>query len=168
MLKAEQEFFLVLVRLRLGLLEEDIASRAGISSSHFSMIYVAWLDFLYSKFGTYPIWQTTACVQQKMPECFKEIYPSVRVTIDCTEIFIEKPNSIKYQSQTYSNYKHHNTAKGLIGISPSAAVSFVSDLYSGRTSDTQLTKSCVILKLLEGNDSLMADRGFDITEDLPV
>eukprot|EP00112_Aurelia_sp_Birch-Aquarium-sp1_P004783 Seg1542.7 transcript_id=Seg1542.7/GoldUCD/mRNA.D3Y31 product="hypothetical protein" protein_id=Seg1542.7/GoldUCD/D3Y31 len=33
---AEQEFFLVLVRLRLGLLEEDIAFRTGISTSHFS------------------------------------------------------------------------------------------------------------------------------------
>ena len=166
-LKAEQEFFLVLVRLRLGLLEEDIASRAGISSSHFSRIWVTWLDFLHSKFRTYPIWPTKACVQQTMPKWFKEIYPSVRVIIDCTEIFIEKPNSVKYQSQTYSNYKHHNTAKGLIGISPSGAVSFVSDLYSGRTSDKQLTKSCGILKLLEQNDSLMADRGFDIAEDLP-
>ena len=164
---AEQEFFLVLVRLRLGLLEEDIASRAGISSSHFSRIWVTWLDFLHSKFRTYPIWPTKACAQQTMPKCFKEIYPSVRVIIDCTEIFIEKPNSVKYQSQTYSNYKHHNTAKGLIGISPSGAVSFVSDLYSGRTSDKQLTKSCGILKLLEENDSLMADRGFDIAEDLP-
>ena len=35
---AEQELFLVLVRLRLGLLEQDIAFRAGISTSHFSRI----------------------------------------------------------------------------------------------------------------------------------
>ena len=80
-LDAEQEFFLVLVRLRLGLLEKDIASRAGISSSHFSRIWVTWLDFLHSKFRTYPIWPTKACVQQTMPKWFKEIYPSVRVII---------------------------------------------------------------------------------------
>ena len=139
-LKAEQEFFLVLVRLRLGLLEEDIASRAGISTSHFSRIWVTWLDFLHSKFRTYPIWPTKAGIQQTMPKCFKEIYQSVRVIVDCIEIFIEKPNSVKCQSQTYSNYKHHNTAKGLIGIFPSGAVSSVSDLYSGRTSDKQLRK----------------------------
>ncbi len=167
MLKAEQEFFLILVRLRLGLLEEDIANRAGISTSQFSRIWVTWLDFLHSKFRTYPIWPSKACVQQTMPKCFKDIYPSVRVIIDCTEIFIEKPSSVHYQSQTYSNYKHHNTAKGLIGISPSGAVSFVSDLYSGRTSDRQLTKSCGILPLLEENDSVMADRGFEIANDLP-
>jgi AraC-like DNA-binding protein len=34
----EQEFFLVLARLRLGLLEEDIATRAELSQSHMSRI----------------------------------------------------------------------------------------------------------------------------------
>ena len=43
----------------------------------------------------------------------------------------------------------------------------MSDLYSSRTSDKQLTKSCGILELLEENDSVMADRGFDIAEYLP-
>ena len=37
-LSAKQEFFLLLVRLRCGLLEKDIAFRAGISASHFSRI----------------------------------------------------------------------------------------------------------------------------------
>ena len=55
-LTAEQEFFYVLVKLRLGLLEEDIAFRVGISCSHFSRICITWLDFLHSKFRTYPIW----------------------------------------------------------------------------------------------------------------
>ena len=50
---------------------------------------------------------------------------SLRVIIDSTGIFIEKPNSVKYKSKTYSNYKHHNTAKGLIGISPSDAFSLL-------------------------------------------
>ncbi len=34
-LSAEQEMFLVLVRLRCGLLDEDVAYTAGISVSHF-------------------------------------------------------------------------------------------------------------------------------------
>ena len=44
-LTPEQEFFLVLVRLRLGLLEEDLAYRAGVSTSSFSRIWITWLDF---------------------------------------------------------------------------------------------------------------------------
>jgi hypothetical protein len=36
----EQKFFLVLARLRLGLLEEDIATRAEWSQSHMSRIFI--------------------------------------------------------------------------------------------------------------------------------
>lgn len=77
------------------------------------------------------------------------------------------PSILRSQSKTYSNYKHHNTAKGLVGISPSGMFTFVSDLYSERTSDKEATKDCGILPLLEENDSVMADKGFDIENILP-
>jgi hypothetical protein len=109
----EQEFFLVLVRLRLGLLEEDLAVRAGISQTIMSRIIITWLNFLHSRFRSIPIWPSRSSVDRNMPTAFKEMYPSTRVIIDCTEIFLETPSSFRSQSATYSNYKHHNTAKGL-------------------------------------------------------
>ena len=166
-LSIEQEFFLVLVRLRLGLLEEDIAYRAGVSTSHFSRIWITWLDFLHCKFRTYPIWPSKSTILKTMPACFKESYPTTRVIIDCTEIYIERPSSLRSQSATYSNYKHYNTVKGLLGIAPSGAVSFVSDLYTGRTSDKKATSDCKLYSLLEAGDSIMADKGFGIEDDLP-
>ena len=69
---------------------------------------------------------------------------------------------------TYSNYKHYNTAKGLVGITPAGSISFVSDLYAGRTSDKQATVDCKILQLLKAGDSVMADKGVDIDHDLPA
>ena len=102
-----------------------------------------------------------------MPKCFKDAYPTTRVILDCTEIFIEMPTSYRSQSATFSNYKHHNTAKGLVGIAPSGAVTFVSDLYAGRFSDKKVALDSGIYDLLEAGDSIMADRGFDIEEDLP-
>ena len=44
----------------------------------------------------------------------------------------------------------------------------MSDLYPGSISDKQLTRQCSILDLLECGDSVMADRGFDIEEDLAL
>ena len=43
----------------------------------------------------------------------------------------------------------------------------MSSLYVGRISDKKITKDCGILDLLEPGDQIMADRGFDIADDLP-
>ena len=43
---------------------------------------------------------------------------------------------------------------------------FVSKLYLGSISDKELTRQSGLLYLLERDDSLMANRGFDILEDL--
>ncbi|CAB4044286.1 Hypothetical predicted protein [Paramuricea clavata] len=101
-----------------------------------------------------------------MPASFKENFPQTRVVIDCTEMFIEMPSAPVTQGVTFSSYKHHNTAKGL-GISPAGTLTFVSELYAGRTSDKELTNDCGILKLLEEGDQIMADKGFLIEDCLP-
>ena len=88
--------------------------------------------------------------------------------IDATEFFLERPALPELQQLTYSSYKNHNTYKGLIGISPSGAVRFIFDLYRDSISDKELTRCSGILDLLEEGDSVMADRGFDIKEDLDL
>ena len=103
-----------------------------------------------------------------MPNSFKEKYPCTRVIIDATEIFVEHPSLPELHQLTFSNYKNHNTYKGLIGISPSGSVIFISNLYPGSISDKELTKHCDIIDLLQRGDSVMADRGFKIQEDLAL
>ena len=105
-------------------------------------------------------------VRKFMPQQFKH-YPTTRVIIDGTEIFIQVPSSLVSQSQTWSQYKHHNTWKALVGISPTGCIIFVSKLWSGRVSDKQQTKECGILDLLEPGDNIMADHGYDIADILP-
>ena len=167
-LSPEQELFMVLVRLRCSLLLEDVAHRFNLSLSHVSRIWVTWVNFLHQQLRILPIWPSRAFVDENMPQCFKSTYPSTRVIIDCTEIFLEMPSSCRSQSATFSTYKHNNTAKGLLGISPVGFPSFVSNLYAGRVSDKKITKDCGILKLFEPGDQVMADRGFDLEDDLPA
>ena len=165
-LPPEQELFMILVRLRCGLLGLDIASRFGISQVQYSRIETTWLGFLYHRLRALPIWASREHVQQTMPQAFKDGYPNTRVVFDCTEIYIEMPTSFRSQSATYSSYKNHNTAKGLIGISPARYPTFISELYAGRSSDKQVTRDCRILNMLEPGDDVMADRGFDIEGDM--
>ena len=72
-----------------------------------------------------------------------------------------QPSLPELQQRTLSSYKNHNTFKALIGT-----VIFVSKLYPGSISDKELTRQSGILDLLEQGDTIMADRGFDIMEDL--
>lgn len=167
-LSPEDEFFITLVRLRVGLPILDLAIRINMSESNVSRILITWFDFLHIKLRSLPIWATKETVQKTMPKCFKELYPKTRVIIDCTEIFTQMPTSYRSQSATFSNYKHHNTAKALVGIAPSGSVTFVSNVYAGRSSDKQITRHCGIVDLLEPGDDLMADRGFEIEDLLPT
>ena len=157
--------FLTLLRLRLGLLEQDLAYRFNISQYTVSKITCTWINFLYLKLKEIPLWPPRELVRANMPKQFKEQYPTTRVIIDATEIYTEQPHLPELHQMTFSNYKNDNTFKALIGISPDGAITFVSSLFPGSISDKALTTQSGILDLLQSGDSVMADRGFDI-EDL--
>ena len=53
---------------------------------------------------------------------FKKKWRDAVEIIDCSEVFIERPKNLTARTQTWSNYKHNNTAKYLIDITPSGAV----------------------------------------------
>ena len=95
-----------------------------------------------------------------MPRSFKMSFPTTTSIIDCTEFFIEKPRSPTAQSQTYSSYKHKNTYKALVNITPSKAFNFVSELWGGNTSDRYIIKECGFLDNIRAGHEVMADRGF--------
>ena len=84
--------------------------------------------------------------------------------LGCTEIFVQTPTSLLLQSQLYSSCKSNTTLKGLIGITPHGAISFISSLYTGSISDKEITRCSRILNLLEHGDSVMADKGFNIDD----
>ena len=94
-------------------------------------------------------------VKNNMPDSFKSAYPSTRVVIDCSELFVQKPRSIDAQRMTYSSYKSHNTFKFLLGIAPSGQVTYLSKLFSGSIiSDRDIIVKSGFLNLLSKDDNV--------------
>ena len=63
------------------------------------------------------LWPEQEDLQKTMPKCFQLLFgKKVAIIIDCFEIFLEQPSNLRARAATWSNYKHRNTAKVLLGI----------------------------------------------------
>ena len=156
-LSVENEFFMVLCRLKVGLLEEDLAARFGVSQSLVSVIVNTWIKFMFFRFKELDIFPSREIVQLHKPECFSKKYKSTTIIIDATEIYIEKPNNPEAQQLTFSSYKNTNTLKALVGIVPKGSLCFISELYSGCISEKEITQRSGLVDKLQHGDDIMAD-----------
>lgn len=164
-----EEYFLTLCRLRQGFHEDHLAHLFNVSTSTVSRIFITWINFMYLKLGHINIWPSRQVIDSTMPEAFKNKYKSTRVIIDCTEVKCQMPSSLQLNGELFSSYQHHTTLKGLVGISPGGAITFVSQLYTGSISDREIVIRSGFLKCpLQDNDSVMADKGFTIDDLLPL
>ncbi|XP_076853828.1 uncharacterized protein LOC143509219 [Brachyhypopomus gauderio] len=162
------EFFMYSLRTAVGLKEKVLADMFEVSLSSVSRVIITWANYLYAVLGSVPIWMTREQVRRHLPSKFQKYCPNVRVILDCTELRCESPNAITLHCETFSTYKSHTTFKGLIGVSPSGVVTFVSRLFTGAISDKEITRLSGIIDLLEEGDEVMADKGFLIENLLSV
>ena len=134
-----EEFVLTLVRIRLGLGVETMGFIFGVSPSLVSQVFSTWTNLLYRILKPCIVWPSRETVKAHLPKNFRRKYPKTRIVIDGTEFFIQVPRNTRAQAKTYSTYKHHNTVKALLGVNPNGAFTFVSNLWSGNTSDRHIT-----------------------------
>ena len=102
--KADLEHFCHLkrlVRLRLWLLKQDLADCFEISCAIVSSTFTTWINFLYFKCKQIPLWPPQEVIQRNTPNVFKNKYPSTKMILDATEIYVEKQQQLTYY--TYKN-----------------------------------------------------------------
>lgn len=70
------------------------------------------------------------------------------------------------------SYKHHNTLKFLIGITPQGVISYtcISHARGGHTNNKYmyLTEHCGLLRNLLPGDVVLVDCGFDVSESVGI
>ena len=119
-LSLQQEFLLVLMKLRLGLMVKDLAFRFQVSPGKVSQIFITWIKFLSKELSVLIIWPSARQIKSTLPNCYKKLYPKVRIIIDCTEVFTETPSSLGVQACLWSDYKYHCTVTFLVCITPNS------------------------------------------------
>ena len=154
-----------LMRLRLNMPIGTLSHMFQVSSATSSRAYTAAIEALYVYLKSLIHWPDKENCRDTMPRCFRTNFGlSITVVIDCFEIFTERPSDLKARALTWSSYKHHHTAKYLIGITPQGVICFISKGWGGRVSDKYLTENCGFLDKLEPGDCVLADRGFNIAD----
>ena len=101
------------------------------------------------------VWLPRETIRACLPSSFKD-YPKTTCIIDCAETFIQIQTPAS-RTETYSNYKGHNTAKYLVGITQKRQIIFISPAYGGRCSDKFMTNESGFLDYLRQRDEIMAD-----------
>ena len=92
-------------------------------------------------------------------------YPTTFAIIDGSKVFIETPSDLQMQSSTWSNYKHHNTAKFFDTMHTEwSSLLHLTTVCS--ISDVELTRVSGFIQKLEGRGriSRMADQGLIIKD----
>ncbi|WAR07400.1 hypothetical protein MAR_017358 [Mya arenaria] len=152
----EEELFIVLVKLKTGNFNEDLAMTFDISPTHVSSIFTTHINLLANELNILFEIQVS---DEEQAKCFQDL-SSLKVVL---ELMAQRAANLDVRKNTFSKYKHYDSAKFLVGLSPNLTVNFVSRAWGGRASDKKITlNSEGFMDNLKTGDAVMADRGFNV------
>ena len=142
---------------------------SSVNLLHVGRIFARWIEAMDIRLSFLIAWLERADLHKTMPFCYRMNY-GLKITsiIDCFELFIEKPSNLLAKACTWSQYKHYNTAKYLISITPQGTVSFISNGWGGRVSDKHIVENSGYLRHILPGDVILADRGFDVADTIAL
>lgn len=167
---AWEKLFICLVRLKRGFTIKTLAALLSspdrkIEETQVRKIFTTYIQLMYKIFRDMQtvMFPERTYLRRFIPKVFKTM-KNIRCIVDCTEFRVECSRNFARQGNTFSSYKHTNTFKCLIAVTPNGGACFVSDLFEGDIDDVKIFKECGILRHLQPNDLVMVDRGFTVQD----
>ena len=155
--------FLLWMKLRLNAPMRDLANRFNVSTSTCSRIFSSWTKASAAILKSFVYVPDQGAINATKPSRFSSIR-NLNMIIDCSELFIQRPKNHILQRLPWSSYKHHNTLKVLIGVSPNSMITFISQAFCGSISDKEICLQSRFFDSLEPYCKIMADKGFLISQ----
>ena len=149
--------------------DDNVKYLTGLSSfvvmSTVSRMFSNVIAVIYIRTKPFMYWPERQELRKTMPMQFWKYFgKQVAVIIDCFEFCIERTSNLMARPQTWFSYKHHNTVKFLMGITPQGAISLISKGWGSRMTDKHITEHCGVLNYILPGDVVLADRGFAIQD----
>jgi len=139
-------FFFTLYVIRTGPSSMELAAaHFGYDASNASRWHTSYVRFqkisLTRKFPQ----PTKELIIKSTPNKFHALFGRNRLVgvLDCTECRMQIASNKMAQRATWSAYKHFNSVKFLVIISPCGACIYVSPGFPGRISDNQICDKCI-------------------------
>lgn len=126
-LSLADEFLLVWMKLARATTNQDLAYRFNIACCKVSNIFHQWIVVMAANLKSFICWPEKDAIISNMPKLH---YSKAVCIIDCSEIFIQRPSSLKLGPRHI------------------------------------LITSTTILRLIHHGDLVIADRGFDVADEL--
>ena len=98
-LTLKQEFLMVMMRLKVGLLQRDLARQFGVVESTVSRVFTSWINLMFVELK-----RLCEMPESESSEKAKQFgkFPLVRVILDCTEVYTQKPSSLQANKEIYT------------------------------------------------------------------
>ncbi len=101
-LSIREELLMTLMKLCLGVINELLSDMFVISTSSVSQIVNTYIKMLATVLRPLILWPSKQKIRDTLPKSPQK-YTNLRITIDCTEVFIERPRHLNLQAQTWSD-----------------------------------------------------------------
>ncbi|KAM4652554.1 uncharacterized protein O3C94_014832 isoform 2-T2 [Discoglossus pictus] len=130
-LSLEDQLLLVLTRLRLGLLLQDLAFRFRVSESTVSRYWLNWTELLHARLTQIPILYSSRYLDVFEPKRIAQHQDLTCTVMDCTDLFFEVQAKDRSKPSSTHPCRNHYLRRGYAIASPNGFITFSSSLPFG-------------------------------------